>query len=77
MGACLFRLGFIAAGGSLLLQEFVYVAQSVNKLHFAGKERVAFGTDIQMNFFLGRACSKFVSADTGDGSVSIVGWVNI
>ena len=69
---CAFRCGFLA----IALVEAVHASGGIDQLLLAGKERVASGTnfDVQVTF-LGGASLERLAARAGDGDINVF-WVN-
>jgi len=64
-------------GCAHLLLKFFHPAQSIDKLHFTGKKRVAGGTDFHADLSFGRTGGKTVAAGAGNDAVIVIGWMNL
>src|ERR1044072_1721484 len=69
---CAFRCGFLA----IALVEAVDASRGIDQLLLAGKERVASGTNFDVQgTFLCRARLERLAARAGDGNINVF-WVN-
>jgi hypothetical protein len=55
------------------LLETIYTSASIHQFLFSGKERMALGTDIHFEFFLGGTRFKGFSTDATDNRFTILG----
>lgn len=68
--------GFFANSSFLFGLEFLYAAELVDKAHLTGKERVAFGADINGHGRSGRASLERGTTGAGDSDL-VVGRMNV